>query len=276
MFKTLVILILAAAIFGSAGWFAYEMFYRPLQNAKLEADLPPPPPPPDPSLPDFEKVMAEKESGDPVAARAALRSFLDRNPNSTKLEEAKDALGEVNTDIFFSTIPAPEKLEYVVKSGDSLSRIERRMKTRGELIMKANGLDDPRRLQIGQRLMVNQPDFAMLIDRANKKVVLYNHRQFFKQYSVVTWSPSELRATGGTTTKVQDNIAWKNDERVSFGSKDYFGSARWVTLGIAGWTLYTDPPPEGAKKPPSGLGLAPEAMEEISTLVGRGTPVTID
>ncbi len=274
--KALFLLLLTSAIFGSAGWFAYELFYRPHLEAQAEADLPPAPPPPDPSLPELRKAMEIKEAGDPIESRAVLREFLDRYPDSTKLDEAKDALGEVNSDIFFSTIPAPEKIEYVVKSGDSLSRIERQLKTRGELIMKANGLDDPRRLQIGQRLMINQPDFAMLIDRANKRVVLYNHRQFFKQYPVKTWKPAALRATTGVTTKVQDDIAWKDGERVSFGSKDYLGSARWVTLSLPGWTLYTDPPPEGAEAPGAGLGLGPEPMEEISTLVGRGTPVTID
>jgi hypothetical protein len=52
-------------------------------------------------------------------------------------------------------------------------------------------------------------------------------------------------------------------------------TARWIALGAAGYTLYTDAPVADGAKPPAGLGLDAEEMEELSTLLNKNTPVTI-
>ena len=272
--KTLVIVGLSVAIFGSAGWFAYQLFIKPNQIPAEDARRGPPTPPPDPSLPELDKAMKLKQARKLVEARTALERFLENFPFSTRLKEARKALGQVNTDIFFSTVPAPEKIQYQVRSGDALAKIERKLKTTREMLMRCNNLDDPTRLRIGQVLLVNQPDFSVVVDRKEHTLTLLNHSRFFKQYSAASWNTPPVKKgmeKVPITGKVGEKIAWRNGARVAFGTKEYEGSERWVDIGVKGYTLYT----EGGQKPTVGIGFAPDDMEELSTLLGKNVPVTL-
>ncbi len=273
IFKTLVILGLIAAIFIPAAYFSYELFVKPNQIPAEEA-LGLAKPPPDPSLPELEKALAIKEKHKLLEARLALETFLDNYPFSTRLNDAKEALGQINTDIFFSAISAPEKIRYEVKKGDALVKIERKLNTTRELLMRCNNLDDPRRLSIGQVLFVNQVDFSVVVDRKQRKVTILNYSRFFKQYTPVEWHAPEPKA--GTpavplAAKVKDKIAWYEGARVSFGSKEYAASTRWVELTTRGFTFYSQQGP----KPDGGIAFSAGDMEELSTLLGKNVPVSI-
>jgi len=276
--KALILLLLAAAVFGSAGYFSYELLVKPKVELKQELDtkvlMGDPTPPPDPSVPELDYCLKLKKSGDLVRARAALEAFLEHNPRSTRITDARIALGEVNTDVFFSRIPSPDKEEYVVKPGDALAKIERKLKTNAELLMRCNNLDDPRKLRIGQVLIVSHPQFALTINRTEKSVMLFNHGKFFKQYPVKVWNAPDAKTPAPANVKVKEKIAWKNGARVSFGTKEYAGSSRWVAFTVPGYTLYTDPA-EGGVKSPSGIALGAEDMEELSTLLAANLQVTI-
>jgi hypothetical protein len=273
--KAFVIVFLCAAIFGPSGYFCYRLFIAPGRIEKREKSRPRAPLPPDASIAEFEKCMKVKSGGDLLAARDALDAFVSQNPNSPKTEEAKDALGEVNTDIFFSTIPSPDKQQYVVQKGDTLSAIEKKTHVSGEFIIRSNNIEDAAKLSIGQVLIVSRPEFTVQISRKAQTVTLLNKARFFKQYRVKAWNAPATKSTAAVSTRVVEKIAWKKGQRVSFGSKDYAGSARWIALGAAGYTLYTDAPEAGGAKPPVGLGLSAEEMEELSTLLNKNTPVTI-
>jgi len=272
--KGLFLLVLGTVVFGTAGWFGYQLIIVPRQVPPQQLVNGKPAPPPDPSLPDFEKAMQVKASHQPVAAREALEQFIQNYPFSTKLGEARKALGAVNSDIFFSSIPAPEKIRYEVRSGDALAKIERKLKTSGELLMRCNNLDDPRRLRVGQVLMVTPTDFSAFINRKEHTVLLLNKGKFFKEYTAASWNaPAVKKGTEkiAIPAKVSKKEAWSNGVPVAFGSKEYAESARWVELTVKGYTLYT----EGGQKPTSGIGMSPEDMEELSTLLNKGMPVVI-
>lgn len=274
IFKGLFLLALAGAIFGTAGWFGFQLFIKPHQIPPEELVGGKLAPPPDLSLPEFEKVMKIKKSRQPLVAREALEKFTENYPFSTKLGEARKALGEVNADIFFSTIEAPEKIRYEVHPGDALNKIERKFKTSGELLMRCNNLDDPRRLRVGQVLMISQPEFALVIERKTHALTLLNKGKFFKGYAATSWTapvPKKGMEKVEIAAKVKGKTAWSNGAPVHFGSKEYAGSSRWVELTARNFTLYS----EGGPKPSGGIGLPPEDMEELSTLLGRGVPVTI-
>ncbi len=272
--KALILLALSAAIFGPAGFFAYELFVKPQRAEKEELAMGTPAPPPDPSLADFAKCEELRMSGNLVESRNAYASFVERNPNSTRIEDARDALGRINTAIFFSTYPAPEKLEYNVQKGDVLMKIATKMKTTSELIMRSNNMGGTM-LHVGQQLLISQPAFSIIINRKEKRVTLLNDGKFFKQYSALTWTAPAARTSAPLTGKVREKIAWKNGQQVALGSKDYPGSARWVEVGVAGYTLFSQGDGKTAK-PPGGIELAQEDMEELSTLLSRNVPVTIE
>ena len=277
--KWLLVLLLALIIFGGAAWFGYNSFVKEEMAVKKEQrGEVTPAPAPDISLPEFQAAAQLRQEGKLAEARDALVAFIQKYPGGVHVEEAKDLLGEINVDILLSRYPSPEKTEYVVKSGDVLAKISRKLKTTPELIMRMNNMSGTM-LHIGEHLLISHPDFSIVIQRKANLVVLLNHGAFFKQYHVreAKLSPKQ---PSKITAKVAETMAWKDGKRVGLGSKDYISSTRWIRLaGASAYTLYSMPdsahPNLDQPPPPVGLGLGASDVEELSSLVNNRTPVTI-
>jgi LysM repeat protein len=276
--KWLFVLFLAVIVFGGAAWFGYNLFFKQeIAVQKEQRGEVPPEPTPDISLPEFQAAAKLRQEGKLTEARGALTAFIQKYPAGLHVEEAKDLLGEVNIDILLSRTPSPEKKEYIVKPGDVLANIARKLKSTPELIMRMNNLSGTM-LHIGERLLVSHPEFSMVIQRQAKLIVLLDHGAFFKQYHV-----REEKLAGKqppkVTTKVAETMAWRDGKRVGFGSKEFIGSTRWIRLGAPAYTIYSVPdaahPNLAQPPPPQGLGLAATDVEELSSLVNNRTPVTI-
>ncbi len=277
--KWLLVLLLALIIFGGVAWFGYNSFVKEEIAVKKEqrgevTQLPAP----DISLPEFQAAAQLRQEGKLAEARDALVVFIQKYPGGLHVEEAKDLLGEINVDVLLSRYPSPEKTEYIVKSGDVLAKISRKLKTTPELIMRMNNMSGTM-LHIGEHLLISHPDLSIVIQRKANLVVLLNHGAFFKQYHVreAKLSPKQ---PSKITAKVAETMAWKDGKRVGLGSKDYISSTRWIRLaGAAAYTLYSMPdsahPNLDQPPPPVGLGLAASDVEELSSLVNNRTPVTI-
>lgn len=283
LLKTVILLVLILGIFGGGGYFAWLVLYKPVQPTQTEraAMQPPAPPTPPPDLgaPLLAKAQAFKKEKKFAEAREQLEAIVTNYPAAPSSEEARNLLGEFNADAALSTQPAPDKTEYVVKSGDSLDKIARQFKTSSELIMRSNNLANTI-IQPGQRLAIFQPDFSLEIPLAQKKVVLLHKGKFFKQYPVKAFAiPGGIARTAETKSRVQEKVAWRDGKRVTFGSKEYPGSTRWIVLAQAGYVIYPETtagaPGAAAAKPPTGLGLDPAELEELHTLVSPGIAVTI-
>jgi LysM repeat protein len=282
--KTLIVLVLAGVIFGGAAFYTYELFFRPEIELKKEKELPPPPPPPDPSLPAFAAAMEPFAQGDLLAAREALARFIEQNPHSLKVDEARDKLTEINTDLLFSTKPAPEKQVYVVRRGDVLTRVARSTKTSPELLMRANGLTGTM-LRIDQRLFYTPTDFSVVISLKDAKVTVLNFGRFFAQYRIFDQTAGGARkgapVQGRRTGKVADRIAWAPDGgRVIFSDPEYAQADFWITLTVPGHTIYSLPS-EGSDKKPNrpptgGLGVSAKAASDLAVMLSKGTPTTIE
>ena len=182
--KWLFVLLLALAIFGGAAWFGYNTFIKEeIEVKKEQSGEVTPPPVVDVSLPEFQAAVKLRQDGKLAEARDALVSFIQKYPAGKHLDEARDLLGEVNVEILLSRYPSPEKIEYIVKSGDVLAKIARKLKTTPELIMRMNNMSGTM-LRIGERLLISHPDLSMVIQRKANLVVVLNHGAFFKQYHV--------------------------------------------------------------------------------------------
>src|SRR5437588_5982452 len=182
--KWLFVLFLAIIIFGGAAWFGYNFVFkediqvRKEQRGEVAAE-----PRLDLTLPEYEAAAKLRQEGKIPEARAALSAFIQKFPTSPHAEEAKDLLGEINVDILLSRTPSPEKEEYIVKPGDVLQKVARKVKSTPELIMRMNNLNGTM-LHIGERLLVSHPDFSIVVQRKPKLLVVLNHVGFFKQYHV--------------------------------------------------------------------------------------------
>jgi len=277
MLKALVILLLSVVIFGGAAYFGYDIFIKPKKLAEQAQIEPERPAPPDPTIPQFEEAMKLKTARKPVEARTALYAFIENYPYSTKIPEAEQALGEINAELFFSSVPTPDKEAYVIKSGDALAKIERRFKTTGELIMRTNNISSPTKLRIGDTLYIPKPEFSLLINRKEKTVTLLNKGLFFKKYRVKTWNIPAAKKTQPINAKITERIAWKEGERVASLAPEAVGAPRWIMTTATHYTIYTEPE-EGApavQKPPAGISLDRSEAEELAILVSRNTPVLI-
>ena len=276
--KWLFVLFLAIIIFGGAYWFGREfVFKQDIEVQKEQRGEVTAEPRIDLTLPEYEAAAKLRQDGKMPEARAALAAFVQKFPTSPHADEAKDLLGEINIDIFLSRTPSPEKEEYIVKPGDVLQRVAHKVKSTPELIMRMNGLNGTM-LHIGEHLLVSHPDFAIVVQRKPKLLVLLNHGGFFKQYHI---SEEKLPAKvpSKVSTKVAEVMAWRDGKRVGFGTKEFIGSTRWIRIASQAYTIYSVPdsahPALSQPPPPQGLGLAAADVEELSSLVNNKTPVTI-
>lgn len=281
--KALIILLLACAIFGTSGYFAYELFLKPQLELQREKIAPATPAPPDSSVPEFEKCVAIKRSGQLLEARKAFYDFIEQHPVSTKLDDARNELGELNTRVFFSDVPTPDKLVYIVRPGDVITRVAQKHKTTPELIMRANNLTGSM-LRIGQKLILPMPDFTVVISRKQNKVVVLRGNKFFKQYPILKW-PDQLAPKKGAPPmkmagKIIEKVAWVDGSRVNFTDKNYARAVHWINITIRHATLYPVPPvgtdPAKFNKPASGIALSAGATAELGALLARGNPVTLE
>lgn len=290
--KALFIIVLAIAIFGGAGYATYKLFIEKEQALRLEKSLPPPPPPPDPTVPEFEKIKALRNSGKMLQARDAFYAFIEQYPESTKGPEAKDILGNINTQIYLTPFPSPDKESYIVKPGDVVDRVARHTKVSGEMLVRANGLKANSNrgviLQIGQKLSFPRLDLSMTISRKQEKVILLNKGRFFKWYPILQWPPQLKKPAPGTAKaaqplpklegKISNRRAFYNGSPITYADQNYSQSTHWVEIsGIGHGTLHSilDEKAEG-RPPGGGIVLAPKAVEEIAALVSKGDPVTLE
>ena len=211
--KWLFVLLLALAIFGGAAWFGYNTFVKEeIEVKKEQRGEVTPPPAVDVSLPEFEAAVQLRQDGKLAEARDALVAFIQKYPAGKHLDEARDILGEVNTAILLSRHPSPEKIEYIVKPGDVLAKIARKLKTTPEMIMRMNNMSGTM-LRIGDRLLISHPDFSMVIQRKANLIVVLNHGAFFKQYHVRE-AKLPQKQPAKITAKVAETMAWKGGKRV--------------------------------------------------------------
>src|SRR5881409_300803 len=227
--KWFFVLFLAIIIFGGAAWFVYNfVFKEDIQVRKEQRGEVTPEPRLDLTLPEYEAAVKFRQEGKIPEARAALTAFIQKFPTSPHADEAKDLLGEVNVDILLSRTPLPEKEEYIVKPGDVLQKVARKVKSTPELIMRMNNLSGTM-LHIGDRLLVSHPEFSIVVQRKPKLLVLLNHGGFFKQFHVRE-EKLPAKVASKVTTKVAEVMAWNGGKRVGFGTKEFIGSTRWIRL----------------------------------------------
>ncbi len=276
LLKALVILALLSMLVGGGAGAYYFLVQQPkLQDeAEAQASAPAGQPTPDPTTAEFERIRDLRRNQQYAEAHAAAETFLTHYPDSTHRDEAETMLGELNVIDLLSNQPGPDKTEYIVQRGDVIDRVAHKAKCNQELLFQANGLERTM-LRIGQKLRVPQVDFSVEIHLKQQRLVLLNHGRFFKSYPILNSKPAAKKFPD-IHTKVQEKIATKDGRRVAFGTKDYPGSLRSLSLaGQAAYTIHGEEETPDRAPSGGGIGLNPSDAEELHTLVSVGTPVTI-
>jgi len=302
-FKTITLLLLGLMIFGSAGYFGYQLFIKPSRLEKKEkaaAIAATPTPTPDPGAHELQCLKSLRASGDNVGARDGLKTWIDSHPQSPLMKEARMELGGANLILLFQSSGNPEVITYTVVKGDSLAKIASKQKSNAELIQKANNLSSIN-LQIGQQLVIPSLKTSLELDRKAKSLTLLDNGILVKEYPLLSSPSAPTKAVPALTTKILDKLANAGNKRVAFGDKAYAQSERIILLAgnssivgveisvpVPAPTPVTPPPAQTSQSPnsspspttsplplPPGYILSKEDLLEIFPLVSRNTPVII-
>ncbi|HEY2680015.1 MAG TPA: LysM peptidoglycan-binding domain-containing protein [Candidatus Udaeobacter sp.] len=287
------IVLLGVVIFGSAAYIA-RLVFRPEGLARYRSI-------PwvtyvHPNVRKLKQAQTLVGEGKLKEARKILINALLTAPKSPVTRELRDLLGDVNTQIFFSKEPSPRKTEYIVKRGDALSSIARKLQSSAEAIVRVNDLDSTL-IRPGEKLLVPALDFTITIDLPRDRVIVHDSHGFFTQYPIAS---AELPPTRQPTiqTKVTATSFWENGKPVRSThefQKEKEGTPR-IDLGRRGYILYgveeesdatgsqieveadnkeQTPNSDNPNRPPQGIAMLKDDLAEIDLLIHKGTPVTV-
>ena len=287
-FKLSVVILLALLVIGGGGYLLYDALHPYRHLAAEKKDLPVYVPP---IVKATEKARKLRDEGKLAEAQKLLRRELRIHGRRPEAQGARELLGEINTEMFFSTDMPFGKTEYVVKRGDTLWRIARKLDSTPAVIMRTNNLESDR-IQPGDRLLVPDLEFTVTLDLPNERAVVHTGDSFFKQYPIVAIRLQRPIKTP-ITTRIKGTSFWKEGTMLANPSdSDRAAGTPWLHLGRGGYVLYGVSDEEGLAEsavevsgkddgsrqpdvPPRGIALLKEDLVELQLLIDRGTPVTI-
>ncbi|MBQ7251625.1 MAG: L,D-transpeptidase family protein, partial [Kiritimatiellae bacterium] len=198
-------------------------------------------------------------------------------------DEARAFLGGIAMPLLASRAPMPEKLVYTIAPGDSLSKIAAKFNTPVTLIRKANGLAGEG-IRTGYDLTLldgNNHVFSLTVSRKENFMDLMLDGKFFKRYRVGT---GVNNSTPLGTFKIVDKLEhppwWRGDGTVvpytGEPGENLLGT-HWLAWDRPGFGIHGTWEPEtvGSQSSAGCVRLKNEDVEELFTILPRGTLVTV-
>ena len=224
--------------------------------------------------------------GDGEAAQQFYESAVLESPDRDTVLAAGAALREINLAAFRNRRGEDAGLTtHLVRTGDTLQAIAERYRSTVELIMEVNGIDDPSRLRVNQRLVVPQTDFAIVINKSRFTLTLYDGDRIFAVY------PVGLGKDGCTPVgrfevkeKIKDPTWWSPRGPIPPGDPENELGTRWIGMraldpGIGeGYGIHATIRPStiGTEASNGCPRMYEEDAQELFRLVRVGTPVRVD
>jgi len=212
-----------------------------------------------------------------IEARDILWRLREESTDPQHVRTAEDKLGEIHTLLVFSRRAMPEKVDYVIKSGDSLERIANRHKTTIDLLRKSNDIRGDN-IFAGHRMRILTGEFRVEVNKTTNELVVYLNNRFFKRYRVGT---GEFGTTPVGDFKIVDRIVqpvwWRNGRAIPYGHPDNLLGTHYLKLDIPAYGLHGTWEPEsiGFQSSAGCVRLLNEEIEELYTLLPLGVQVTI-
>lgn len=219
--------------------------------------------------------------------RTILRDMLAPMDSSDSMyDPAANLLGRASMNIFRSGSDSETNLDYVVKSGDTLSKIALNYNTSVSAIQKANGMSTTR-LNIGQKLRIPQSVWSIQIRRSDNKLLLKTNGKLFKIYNVYPGSAisQSFSGTFRIFSKQKDPV-WRVDgQTYQPGSAGNIIGARWMALkgtgasaNAAGTAIHgtnRSGTPDSSPGAPGYFRMSNDDVKELYELVPCETAVEI-
>ena len=247
-------------------------------NGVATPPVTPPPRPPAPaesSTEQYQHALALQSEGKLEEARAVLQPLADDGEASDKV---LDLLGQIDTKILFTPAPAPEKVDYTIAAGDSLSKLAQKFGTTIDLIKESNNLTRDM-IRVGDRLRIYQGHFAVTINKTTNELRLTDNGRFFKRYRVGTGQFSKTPVGEfKITTRIPNPPWWRADGKtIPFGDPENILGTRWLGLNIPGYGIHGtwDTNSIGKQATAGCIRLLNGDIEELYTILPVGTTVVI-
>ncbi len=219
--------------------------------------------------------------GEKIPARDAMTGLLEGNLPEELRSRVEKELGELNMKILMNPDPDEGDEVYEIKKGDYIYDIARKYKVPQELILKCNGISDPKRMSIGQNVKIPRPSFSLLVDKYTNTMTLLNKGRFFKKYRVRTGSHENKTPVGTFTIQnKKSDPRWVNPRTLKVypgGDPENELGSRWMSfkdddLGIHGTIK---PETVGYYSSFGCVGMLKEDVEELFDIIPVGTPLKI-
>lgn len=218
-------------------------------------------------------------------ARQKCYELLQNSVNPATVNETEKILGQINVNLLLSRAPMPEKIEYVVQSGDILEQLAKKNGTTVELIKKCNSLQG-KMIHPGDRLRIFNAKLTIAISKSRNDLLLKANNRFFKRYPVGT---GKFGTTPAGAFVISDKIIeppwWRPDGKmIPYGDKENVLGTRWLSLTATGATPKVrgygihgtwEPDTIGKQASAGCVRLVNSDVEELFLIVPTGTPVTI-
>lgn len=125
----------------------------------------------------IEQADAKRKSDDLIEARKLLVQAIDSGKlNPAEHDDVLRRLSEINEVVVFSPkkfVSDPSQEQYKVQPGDLMQKIAAKYDITWKFLGRLNGIEDPRRLQVGKSLKVVRGPFHALVDKSDFTLDLY-------------------------------------------------------------------------------------------------------
>jgi hypothetical protein len=242
------------------------------------------------AIPDASLRLADAlglEKQDKLLEARSLGLELLCPTNAALKTQIEELLGRVNIRLVATPRGMPEKIEYTVKSGDSLGRIAKMFGTTEDLAQAGNLIKDPALIRVGDHFRIFSGKFSVVVNKTRNDLVLSMNDRFFKRYPIGT---GKFGKTPVGTFVVQERIkepVWyrPDGKAVLFGDKENILGTRWLALkatgntpDVKGYGLHGtwDETSIGKQESSGCVRMRNMDIEEFYLLLPVGTPVVIE
>lgn len=229
----------------------------------------------DTKLDSVSKLIKE---GNYSEARALYKDIL-ASPDLSAVHKQAAMTGyqNLNTKILFSKHQTPTSELYEVKPGDSLYVIAKKYSTTIDLIKLSNGLEK-NTIYPGMKLKIETGTFSIEVDKSENVLRLLLNGEVFKIYRVATGTNNNTPVgTFEIQNKLTDPTWYKDGKAYPHDDPENILGTRWMGFDLASYGIHGTTKPEtiGTQASSGCVRMLNEEVEELFSIVPRGTKVTI-
>ena len=187
----------------------------------------------------IDEALKLRDAGKTIAARELLGDTLNLQLSPTLRSGVKLQLAKLaETWLFSRDVLTGDKLteSYAVQGGDLLQNIAQKYKVPHEILMKINGISDPKRLQAGKNIKVINGPFNAVVYKNSFVMDVYLQNKYVKTYRVGLGSKEYETPNGRWRVEAGGKLikpTWTDPDtgRTYVGDDpDYPLGSRWIAL----------------------------------------------